>query len=154
MHGHQKGWCSLSSTGPQGNVEKFGYSHIWQFFYESKALWIRKLDLKQINLLQTAHQWKSIIFKKWRIEFIRISTELIKWYHQLKPWPDVNDCSSNKQPKHLKFTCLINLGLTYFHKPVKSCASHQSLEIQVTWSEPLELIDPVPVCHLIYYHGD
>ncbi len=32
MHGHQKGWYSLSSTGPQGNVETFGYSHIWSFF--------------------------------------------------------------------------------------------------------------------------
>jgi hypothetical protein len=36
VHGHQKGWYSLSSTGPQGNVEKLGYSHIWSFFSNQK----------------------------------------------------------------------------------------------------------------------
>ena len=49
MHGHQKGWYSLSSTGPQGNVEKFGYSHIWSFF--SNQEFFEKGNLKVIMLV-------------------------------------------------------------------------------------------------------
>ena len=65
MHGHQKGWYSLSSTGPQGNVEKLGYSHIWSFLSNEKLH--EHVKLKENLVRQLVN---DIFFKKHGTKFL------------------------------------------------------------------------------------